>query len=254
MKMHIEHGKPLLKGTDYTHMHHWMLAVQSEIGTIFGNDSNQCRELKSISDSKITVRVAAYLDRLQTIIALTEQKQQRDQLLQAIRPENIKPQSPSQIMHAEPQKKSAAVFIVHGRSERLKETVARFLEKLGLEVIILHEQKNQGLTIIEKFEQHAQKAGFAVVLATRDDVGGLAESPPDLKPRARQNVIYEMGFFAGRLGRSRVAVLSEQNVELPSDLLGVLHLKAESETWKHDLVSEMIGADISVDLRKIFNA
>ena len=67
------------------------------------------------------------------------------------------------------------VFIVHGRDEEAKQTVARFVEKLELKAIILDERPNKGLTIIEKFEQLASGAGFAIVLLTPDDVGALKE-------------------------------------------------------------------------------
>jgi hypothetical protein len=92
------------------------------------------------------------------------------------------------------------VFIVHGHDELAKTQVARFLER-GLNPIILHEQKNAGCTIIEKFEHHGTVAGFAVVLLTRDDVGGPNER--ELQPRTRQNVIGEMFWFAGTAIRIR---------------------------------------------------
>ena len=91
------------------------------------------------------------------------------------------------------------VFVVHGKDDGAKETVARFLTKLGLEPIVLHEQPNQGRTIIEKFEQYA-KVGFAVVLLTPDDSCADADQPGISRPRPRQNVILELGFFLGKLG------------------------------------------------------
>ncbi|MEE8356570.1 MAG: nucleotide-binding protein, partial [Anaerolineales bacterium] len=100
---------------------------------------------------------------------------------------------------------SKKIFIVHGRDEEAKDSLARFLEKLGLEVIILHEQPNQGRTIIEKFEDYSD-VGFAVVLLTPDDIGGRANDL-ELLPRARQNVVFELGFFIGALGRERVCAL-----------------------------------------------
>ena len=77
--------------------------------------------------------------------------------------------------------------------------MARFLEKIELEAIILHEQPDQGLTIIEKFEAHASQVGFAVVLLTPDDLGGPASGPAQASARARQNVIFELGYFVGKL-------------------------------------------------------
>jgi predicted nucleotide-binding protein len=95
---------------------------------------------------------------------------------------------------------SKDVFLVHGRNEGIKEKVARFLEKLKLRVVILHEQPNAGKTIIEKLVDHSN-VGFAVILLTADDQGGLINEPYEKqKPRARQIVILELGFFLGKLG------------------------------------------------------
>src|ERR1035438_187355 len=121
---------------------------------------------------------------------------------------------------------SKRVFVVHGHDGEVKETVARFLEKIGLVPVILHEQPNEGRTIIEKFEVSSDDAGFAVVLLTPDDVGGpTSQSPTKLNPRARQNVILELGYFMGRLGRARVCALHRGGVELPSDFQGILYVE-----------------------------
>jgi hypothetical protein len=99
---------------------------------------------------------------------------------------------------------SKTIFIVHGHADDMKEASARALTTLGLEAIILHEQPDQGRTIIEKFEKHAD-VGFAVVLLSGDDMAYPAgKSPTDARPRARQNVIMELGYFYGKLGRGRV--------------------------------------------------
>jgi hypothetical protein len=95
------------------------------------------------------------------------------------------------------------VFIVHGHDGGTKESVARFIQTIGLQPIILHEQPNSGRTIIEKFEVAAD-VGFAVVLLTADDVGASAKKPNESRPRARQNVIMELGYFMGKLSRRRV--------------------------------------------------
>lgn len=140
-------------------------------------------------------------------------------------------------------------FVVHGRANETKQEVARFLERLGIDVQILHEQPNKGRTLIEKFEGHAAHAAFAVVLLTGDDVGGLA--PDDLKPRARQNVVFEFGFFFGALGRNRVAVLHEDGVELPSDVNGVIYIPLDGAgAWKMLLARELKGAGLDVDMNK----
>jgi predicted nucleotide-binding protein len=92
------------------------------------------------------------------------------------------------------------IFVVHGRSEAPKLEVARFLDQVTtLQPIILHEQPNSGRTIIEKFEDHAAAAAFAVVLLTGDDEGGLAGSGVSQR-RARQNVVFDSGSLLEFLG------------------------------------------------------
>jgi predicted nucleotide-binding protein len=144
------------------------------------------------------------------------------------------------------------VFVVHGHDERILQECARFIEKLDQQVVILREQANQGRTIIEKFEQQADEAGFAVVLLTGDDVGGTKSTPPEqLHTRARQNVIFELGYFTARLGRDRVCALYEPGVELPSDYTGVLYEELDARgTWKLHLARELRQAGMPVDLNK----
>jgi len=144
---------------------------------------------------------------------------------------------------------SKDIFIVHGHNDAVKFEVARFLEKLGLEAIILHEQANAGNTIIEKFESHAN-VGFAVILLTGDDVGKVKSAEND-SPRARQNVILEWGFFIGKLGRSKVCALYEKGVELPSDLHGLLYLSLDNRGWQMDLAKELKAAGYKIDLNKL---
>jgi predicted nucleotide-binding protein len=147
---------------------------------------------------------------------------------------------------------SRRVFLVHGHDEGIRETVARFLEKLDLECVILHEQPNKGRTIIEKFEAYSD-VSFAVVLLTSDDRGGLiTEKFEAQNPRARQNVILELGFFLGQLGRAKVCALYETGVDIPSDYKGVLFLSLDDPTWKMNLIKELIAAGIAIDAKKAF--
>jgi predicted nucleotide-binding protein len=116
------------------------------------------------------------------------------------------------------------------------------LEKLQLEAIILHEQPDAGRTIIEKFVDCADEVGFAVVLLTPDDLGGSALASTHVA-RARQNVIFELGYFAGKLGRGRVCLLRKGEVEIPSDLYGVIYTDMDAaEGWKIKLVRELKAA------------
>ena len=141
---------------------------------------------------------------------------------------------------------SRRVFVVHGHDEGLKEQVARLLTQLEFEPVILHERPNGGRTLIEKLEHNSEDIGFAVVLLTGDDVGETKEKAADLKPRARQNVVMELGYFVGKLGRSRVCALYKGPLDLPSDLLGVVYTAVDGN-WHQDLVRELREAGFVVD-------
>lgn len=142
------------------------------------------------------------------------------------------------------------VFVVHGHDDSTKETVARFIENLGLHAVVLHEQPNSGRTIIEKFEAYSN-VGFAVVLLTPDDFGASSKDTENLRPRARQNVILELGFFLGKIGREKVCVLYKEGVEIPSDYQGVLYTPYDSSgSWRSQLAKELKHAGFAVDLDK----
>lgn len=144
---------------------------------------------------------------------------------------------------------SRKVFIVHGHDDGARETVARFLERIGLEAIILHEQANQGRTIIEKVVAHSD-VGFAVVLLTPDDEGCVKGGRPE--PRARQNVLLELGYFIGRLGREKVCALKRGELEIPSDFAGVVWETMDSHgSWKQALARELEAAGHSIDWNKV---
>jgi predicted nucleotide-binding protein len=145
---------------------------------------------------------------------------------------------------------SRKVFIVHGHDTEARETVARFIEKLGLEPIILDEQPSEGKTIIEKFETHSD-VHFAVVLMTPDDLGTSKDKPQDLKPRARQNVILELGYFVAKLGRGRVCCLNKGGLEIPSDYYGVVYIPMDTGEWRFQLAKEMKQVIKDIDLNKL---
>jgi hypothetical protein len=110
---------------------------------------------------------------------------------------------------------SHRIFVVHGHDHGHKETVARFLGKLDLEPIILHEQADRGKTVIEKFEAHAADVRCAVVILTADDVAYSKTNPEQKELRARQNVILELGYFVGKLGRAQTLRLSKRKWRYP---------------------------------------
>ena len=146
---------------------------------------------------------------------------------------------------------SREVFIVHGQDEAAKLAVARFIERLGLTPTILHEKPSKGRTIIEKFHDYSD-VGFAVVLMTPDDIGASADDEKNLKPRARQNVILELGLFLGKLGRKGVCALYKEGVEMPSDYDGVIYVPMDkSNGWQLQLAKEIKAAGIDVDMNKL---
>jgi predicted nucleotide-binding protein len=153
--------------------------------------------------------------------------------------------------------KSNQVFVVHGHDNGMKEAVARTLEKLDLKPIILHEKPNQNRTIIEKFTEYADSVSFAIVLLSPDDVGYEKDRGSETaKSRARQNVILELGFFIGKLGKSKVTTLFKNNpdFELPSDYIGVLYTTFdEAGRWQFDLAKELKSAGYNIDVNKLLN-
>jgi predicted nucleotide-binding protein len=149
-----------------------------------------------------------------------------------------------------PEQPPAEVFVVHGHNDALREQVARYLEKLDIKPIVLSEQPNRGQTLIEKLEQNSN-VSLAVVLFTPDDVGKVATGDGLDRPRARQNVVLELGYFLGRLGRGKVCVLYDEIIERPSDYDGVLYIKTDNEgAWKLQLGKELKAAGLPVDMNK----
>jgi predicted nucleotide-binding protein len=152
--------------------------------------------------------------------------------------------------HIEIQMDSRKVFVVHGHDNEAKETLARFLVKLDLQPIILHEQPSEGRTIIEKFENYSQDVAFAIVLLTPDDLGSAASDATIPMRRARQNVIMELGYFIGKLGRSRVCAMHKGGVELPSDYQGVLYIEMdEAGAWKAKIAQELVQSKVRIELK-----
>lgn len=143
------------------------------------------------------------------------------------------------------------VFIVHGHDDAAKEAVARFVEKIGFEAIILHEQASSGKTIIEKIEEYTN-VGFGIVLYTPCDLGASQKEKDHLKPRARQNVVFEHGYLIGKIGRENVCALVKGDIETPNDISGVVYIKMnEGDGWKLAVAKEMKKSGYDVDSNKI---
>jgi predicted nucleotide-binding protein len=180
------------------------------------------------------------IDRLQKAVGILRRK------LSDVEPPQGR-KSASAALQPAPSKK---VFLVHGRDDTAKEQVAKFLRRIGLDEIILHERPNKGRHLLIKFQEECEGAGFAVVLMTPDDVGGLSHMK--LHQRARQNVVFELGFFIGRLGTPKVAALVKGDIERPSDFDGIGYISLdEAGNWKSQLAQELEAAAVPFDHKKV---
>jgi hypothetical protein len=146
------------------------------------------------------------------------------------------------------------VFVVHGHDEGMKQAAARTLEKLGLDPIILAEKPGQGRTAMEKLDRYSD-VSFALVLLSPDDMGYRRDASSGIaRPRARQNVVHELGYFTGKLGRTNVLVLfrKEEGFEIPSNHAGVLYVPYdEAGHWKFDLAKELKECGYVVDANRL---
>lgn len=144
---------------------------------------------------------------------------------------------------------SKKIFIVHGHDTQAQSELTLILSRLGFEPIILHEQANEGMTVIEKLEKHSD-VGYAFIILTPDDVGAKVDQKENLQHRARQNVVFEFGLFVGKLGRKKVCALYKADIELPSDLHGLLYLPFQSSVneIQLDIVKELRAAGYNVTI------
>jgi predicted nucleotide-binding protein len=147
-----------------------------------------------------------------------------------------------------PRRKPDQVFIVHGHDHALKNELCALLSRMHLEPVVLQRQVDKGHTIIEKFEKNS-KVRYAIVLLTPDDVAfpkielEKPEAERNITFRARQNVIFELGFFIGRLGRANVCCICRRGIEIPSDLLGLTYKEVDTSV-------DHIGLGIVTELRE----
>ena len=226
----------------------WRRDVRIAVAHVFGDDSKHVEELKDIRFVPIVIGGAT---------EDSDFREARDhgllrvqEVLESMIDEVGEwPEDQEMALHRnQPHVDTRKTFVVHGRDEGARDAVARLLEKLQLDPVILSEMPNVGRTIIEKFEAHAD-VGYAIVLLTSDDRGGLQGDNP--RPRARQNVIFELGFFIGRLGRERVCALTKGSPEIPSDYAGVAYVTMDTASqWKMEVVRELKAAGFDVDANK----
>ena len=155
-----------------------------------------------------------------------------------------KQEGPEALLHAIQAVIRRNVFIVHGHDDAARDAAALFVHECGLRPIILREQAGAGRAIIQKFQDYTN-VGFAIVLLTPDDVGEARVKQNALQPRARQNVIFELGYFIGKLGLHHVCALHTGGVEFPSDYLGVTYIGLDGD-WRRELAREMRAAGLHI--------
>ena len=154
---------------------------------------------------------------------------------------------------------NAKVFVVHGHDTEARDQLELVLHRLNLNPFILQNRSAGGLTIIEALEKEilADAPLFGIVLMTPDDMGyGKAEGSSEVQPRARQNVVLEMGMLIARLGRPRVAILKKGHVDLPSDTNGIIYLPFNDHV--RETVTKLAGrlqeAGFTLDVNDIASA
>lgn len=149
------------------------------------------------------------------------------------------------------EKDKTKVFIVHGHDDLAKSEVARFVEKLNLTAIILHEQASSGKTIIEKIEEFSN-VGFGIVLYTPCDVGATKDNKDKLQHRARQNVVFEHGFLIGKIGRNNVCALVKDQIETPNDISGVVYIPMDyHKAWQIAIAKELRNSGYDIDMNLV---
>lgn len=257
----IRYGNSLIGTNDRISLSQWVLNTNQEFGQIFENTSEYIAAIGDILDAtpkglELTKYSSTFYNEINK--ASTDGAINRvldiitDMKTKILKPTNtVSPSSsePTVAPKVKEEKANKKVFIVHGHDNEMKSEVARLVEKLDLEAIILHEQANQGKTIIEKFEKHSD-VSYAIVLLSPDDVGKAKVNQGQLNQRARQNVVFELGFFMGKLGRDKVCAIMKDSVEKPSDVDGVVYIPY-SGSWRYDVAKEIKEAGITIDMNKL---
>lgn len=152
------------------------------------------------------------------------------------------------------------IFVVHGHDTTSREQLELILHKLGLEHFVLANSGGGGLTIIESLEKEIGPDGnskFGIVLLTPDDFGySKLDGADRVQPRARQNVVLEMGMLISAMGRKNTVILKKGHLEVPSDASGILYLSFNDHVKETvpRLVDRLKDAGFEIDPAKITNA
>jgi len=159
------------------------------------------------------------------------------------------PPSPQNLALLPPEK----VFIVYGHDTDAREQLELLLRRLKMEPVILANLVAEGQTIIEMLEKHRGTVKYACVLLTPDDEGHRRDYPQEKKYRSRQNVVLELGMFLSTLGRKRVAILHKGDVELPSDIHGLVYIPFTKHVGevKQRLAAELQEAGFHINIKDL---
>mgnify|MGYP001611856126 CR=1 FL=1 len=251
----ISKAEELLSKGQIEHGSHtaWKNTTREYLIKIFGSKSDNIDAvINASSDMGLSMNMSDYEHNQYLLSKVSNQIKILQSCIEQLNTQiSIEQQTPAYSISPQKELDPLKVFIVHGHNSSAKEAVARTIETLGLSPVILHEEPNQGRTIIEKFTDCANVA-FAIVLLTADDclISATEKTP---KPRARQNVILELGYFLGKLGRERVCILYENGVEIPSDYTGVVYTQLDTGgKWRFDLSKELKAAGYQIDANKLF--
>jgi predicted nucleotide-binding protein len=240
----VESGPKLPPG-DRNAYDAWLTQARHWIAAAFGENSQSCTAFEMAGPH--AMGLAAYASDAEIVRRFADEVQAKVGQLRAFVSllEKTTAMTTRSVAPVRRSHTGRKVFVVHGHDEVAKLSVARYLEKLELEPVILHEQPNKGMTIIEKVEAFSDVA-FAVVLLTLDDLPGVAGG----LNRARQNVILELGYFLGKLGRSQVCALFKEGTDIPSDFKGVVFVPMDLGGAWHLLLAKELKQVLDIDMNK----
>lgn len=160
--------------------------------------------------------------------------------------------APRAISASVPTQNDDRVFVVYGHDTGSRDALELILLRMNIKPVILSNMAPEGKTIIEALIANAN-VKYAVILLTPDDEGHRANHPDEKKARARQNVVLELGMFLTALGRERVAILHKGNLELPSDINGLIYIPFQTSVQevKNKLAASLQKAGFYIDINSL---